>query len=227
MASLRVHTLGKCPPVHVSSLELPAFIPFVHEVIKNTNVCMLFMPCDPLKFPTVLRSCWWPPLVSVSTMFWENFSTTGPSTAVSEWEGSRRTSECLGIFFQVSSGNHLGFSSGYLSRCLSLFQPKQWWGSFWKSTTQIKNINVGIMYMYYTEWTEYSLPFLSKYCLFCSPWSLPVEPWWSPRMSWQQQWSVLTSQLLLSFTFCPSVSWPDCLHWQPVPAVPQSPGKPQ
>ena len=71
MASLRVHTLGKCPPVHVSSLELPAFTPFVHEVIKNTNVCMLFMPCDPLKFPTVLRSCWWPPLVSVSTMLRE------------------------------------------------------------------------------------------------------------------------------------------------------------
>ena len=81
MASLRVHTLGKCPPVHVSSLELPAFTPFVHEVIKNTNVCMLFMPCDPLKFPTVLRSCWWPPLVSVSTMFGEKFSSRGPSTA--------------------------------------------------------------------------------------------------------------------------------------------------
>ena len=66
MASLRVHTLGKFRsdserlinhPVHISSLEQPAFIPFAHEVIKNTNVCMLFMPCDPLKFPTVLRSC--------------------------------------------------------------------------------------------------------------------------------------------------------------------------
>ena len=254
MASRRVHTLDKCPPVHISSLELPAFIPFVHEVIKNTNVCMLFMPCDPLKFPTVPCSTYppsdgwdhvddlpWSPSLPCSErtsppqapvqQTWDSrltaWAPAGRCPPRCEWEGSRRTSECLGIFSQVSSGNHLGFSSGYLSRCLSLFQPKQWWGSFWKSTTQIKNINVGIMYMYYTEWTEYSLPFLSKYCLFCFPWSLPVEPWWAPRMSWQQQWSVLTSQLLLSFTFCPSVSWPDCLHWRPVPAVPQSPGRPQ
>ena len=132
-------------------------------------------------------------------------------------------SHCAEIMLMTSLGVRL-----YYVRRELLQQGPQYsceWVSEW--VTQIKNINVGIMYMYYTEWTEYSLPFLSKYCLFSSPWSLPVEPWWAPRMSWQQQWSVLTSQLLLSFTFCPSVSWPDCLHWRPVPAVPQSPGRPQ